>query len=178
MCTTDAIPAPRDITEDELNKLINTDDVTDYRIGMSIAELRIEYDKKGDEAKACDVAINVDFFKKIESSQLFKSFTIAVVVEGIENKFNIKTVDERIILKNRKAYGNLQVHRIEQREIRAVTEHEVKKPKIEIISSTDDVIVPDYRIFQKNDDEKNLYVQVLLKNVVKRLTLHFINKNI
>lgn len=133
---------------------------------MSIAEIRTEFDKKGEEAKACDVAINFDYFKKTESSNLFKSFTIAVVIEGVENKFNIKTTDERIVLKNKKAYGNLKVHRIEHREIKSVTEKETNKPKIEVISSSDDVVVPDYRLFQKINDEKNVYAQVLLKNVV------------
>lgn len=83
--------------------------MTDYRVGMSIAEIRSETDKKGEEAKACDVAINADFFKKVENSQLFRNFLIAVVIEGIENKFNIKTTDDRIILKNRKAFGTLHV---------------------------------------------------------------------
>lgn len=109
ICTTDAIPEPKDISEQELNDLLNSDEITDYKIGMSIAEIRSETDTKGEYAKACDVAINTNFFKKVENSQLFKSFLIAVTIEGIENKFNIKTTDERIILKNRKAYGTLQV---------------------------------------------------------------------
>lgn len=109
ICTTDAIPPPKDITEEELNEILNTDEITDFKIPMSIGEIRIETDKKGEEAKACDVAINPVFLEKIENIQLFKDFFITVAMQGILNKHGIDSTDEKVLLKNRKAFGNLQV---------------------------------------------------------------------
>lgn len=58
------------------------------------------------------------------------------------------------------------MHRVEQRQLKSA-ENVTSKPKIEIISSNDDIKVPDYRIFKKLSDNNKIYVQVLLKNVVR-----------
>lgn len=59
---------------------------------MSIGEIRSEKDRKGNEAKAIDIAINTAFFKKIETYQSFKNFFMAIVFQGLLNKYGKHSV--------------------------------------------------------------------------------------
>jgi hypothetical protein len=165
ICHTDAIPAPKDISEKELSEILESDEISEFRVPMSIGEVRTEKDKKNEEAKAADVAVHPSFFNKIEQSQLFKSFFITIVFEGLKDKYGIVCNDEKIILKNRKAFGTLQMHRIQQREVdekmksgsRSLIEEitgstgsEGAKPLIETISSNSiENRVPEYRLFRR-----------------------------
>jgi len=195
ICHTNAIPPPRDISEEELVELCSTDEPADFRIPMSIGEVRSEPDKRGSDAKAVDVAINPQFFGKVEGSSLFKNFLMAVVFEGLRNKHGLHTTDDRIMLKNRKAYGTLQLHRIQQRDVdqkmgridEASTsametltgslEVAPTKPKIETLSSVSyeehDSKLPEYRLFKKIGEPQFLVAEAKLPNVFdsKELTL-------
>lgn len=117
ICYTDAIPPPDDITERELEEILSSDAAPSFRVPMSIGDIRAEIDKKGDKAKVCDVAINPKFYQKIDEISLFKSFFMTIVFEGLKDKYGVVCVDEKIILKNRKVFGTLQSHRIQQRDI-------------------------------------------------------------
>lgn len=164
ICKTDAIPPPKDISTRELEEILNSDEPGDYKVPMSIGEIRTEKDKKGQDAKAIDIAIHPQFFQKVETTEEFKRFFMAIVFQGLENKYGLVCEDEKIILNNRKAFGTLQTHRIQQREIQQkmsdsnknslISEisgnEEPKKVVIETISSSENVYKePEYRLYKK-----------------------------
>ncbi|KAF7272714.1 hypothetical protein GWI33_014526 [Rhynchophorus ferrugineus] len=189
ICTTDAIPPPKDITESELLSVIDAEDASDFRVPMSIGEIRTE-DCKGQEAKACDVAIHPTFFKKVEQKQSFKNFFLAVVFQGLENKYGIVCEDDKRILVNKKCFGTLQMHRIQQREIaekmglakpKSTMEQLTgdkgepsKKVMIETISSEEyKTKEPEYRIYKKNQGPNCLIGEFKFPDILsgKELTL-------
>ncbi|XP_004926574.1 PIH1 domain-containing protein 1-like [Bombyx mandarina] len=133
ICQTDAIPCPRDITNDELMYILSSEDPSSYRVPMSIGEGRTEHDKSGAPATAYDVAVNPEFFKKIEKDELFQTFFLTVVFEGLQDKYQFEIDMQKFtILKNRKSIGTLQSHRIQIRDIQQ-TESKIKPPLIEEI---------------------------------------------
>ncbi|CAG9840560.1 unnamed protein product [Diabrotica balteata] len=190
ICQTDSIPPPKDITATELQEILESDEPGDYRVPMSIGEIRTESDKKGENAKVCDVAINPSFYKKVVEITTFKNFFLAIVFHGIQDKYNIQCVEEKIILKNKKCFGTLQMHRIQDREIQQkmaeANENETpifpnvgdqnlpKKNLIETLSSTENVVrEPVYRMYKKKDGQNCLYGEFKLPDVIsiKELTL-------
>ncbi|KAJ0175435.1 hypothetical protein K1T71_008594 [Dendrolimus kikuchii] len=135
ICLTDAIPCPRDITNDELMQILSSEDPSSYRVPMSIGEGRTEQDKSGAAATAYDVAIHPEFFKKIEKDELFQTFFLTVVFEGLQDKYQFELdMQKYIILKNRKSIGTLQTHRIQIRDIKT-TEDKLKPPLIQEIDN-------------------------------------------
>ncbi|XP_037921938.1 PIH1 domain-containing protein 1 isoform X2 [Hermetia illucens] len=121
ICQTDAIPSPENITEDELNKILNSDEPSSYRIPMSISEPRTTKDKSGNPADACDIAINPEFFRKCEVEIFFRDFLVAVILEGLSEKYNIQIkADNWIVLRNRKFIGQLVPHRVQNRDVKTV----------------------------------------------------------
>lgn len=190
ICQTDAIPPPKDITTAELQEILESDEPGDYRVPMSIGETRIESDKKGEKAKVCDVAINPSFFNKVTSIPEFKNFFLAIVFHGLQDKYNLDFVEEKIILQNRKAFGTLQTHRIQQREIEqkmaangsdapllgSVGDTKIgRKPMIETISSVDNVVKePDYRLYKKKDGQNCLHGEFKLPDVVNKVFFNII----
>ncbi|KAK3909102.1 PIH1 domain-containing protein 1 [Frankliniella fusca] len=114
ICHTKDIPAPEDISERRLMELWNANGETcDYRVPLSIGEGRQEPDKSGHPADVYDVAINTDFFGKVESSNMFRMFLMDVVMQGIEEKFHIELdKEDYVVMKNRKAMGNIPGHRV------------------------------------------------------------------
>lgn len=181
ICQTDAIPAPKDITESQLEEILENEDETNFKIPMSIGEVRPETDTKGEQAKACDIAINPKFFEKIQNAPLFRGFFLAVVFEGLKHKHGLHCTDERI-LKNRKTFGTLQMHRIEQREVAekmgikeggllpgiSGKKDEKSKPIIEVLPSGKnlDVKVPEYKLFRRKDDPQTLYGEFNFPDIV------------
>ncbi|CAH1154341.1 unnamed protein product [Phaedon cochleariae] len=78
VCQTDAIPPPKDISTQQLRDCLNSEDPGDYRVPMSIGEIRTEPDKKGQDSKTCDIAIHPDFFKKSNTTTNSKaSFSLS-----------------------------------------------------------------------------------------------------
>ncbi|KAL0880679.1 hypothetical protein ABMA27_001897 [Loxostege sticticalis] len=135
ICLTEAIPCPRDITNDELMQILSSEDPSSYRVPMSIGEGRTEQDKSGAPATVYDVAINPDFFKKIEKDDLFRTFFLTVVFEGLQDKYQFELdLQKYTVLKNRKSIGTLQSHRIQIRDIKQC-EDKTKPPLIEEIPS-------------------------------------------
>ncbi|XP_056642940.1 PIH1 domain-containing protein 1 [Diorhabda sublineata] len=187
ICQTESIPSPKEITSAELQEILESDEPGEYKVPMSIGELRTEKDKKGEQAKVCDIAIHPHFFKKIMEIQTFKNFFLAIVFHGLQDKYNLECVEEKIILKNRKVFGTLQTHRIQDREIREKMnetntlpilknfgEQNAKKPLIETISSVENTIkVPEYRLYKKKDGRNCLHGEFKLPDVIsaKELTL-------
>lgn len=114
LCHTKDIPPPEDIDERRLMELWNAnDDTCNYRVPLSIGERREEPDKSGQPADVYDVAVNTVFFGKVETSNIFRMFILDVVMQGLEEKFNIDLEKEDyVIMKNRKAMGTIPGHRV------------------------------------------------------------------
>lgn len=171
VCKTDAIPPPpKHMSEDELRQLLDSDEITEYKVPMSIGELRTEKDKKGEEAKVCDVAINDKFFVTVENKQIFRNFVMAIIFEAISNKHKVFTTDERILMKQRKAFGTLQVHRIQDREAAAVKmpgNDGNRVPVIEEISTkSSENEIPKCILYKRIDDANVFYAEVKLPKIV------------
>lgn len=125
---------------------------------MSIGEGRTEQDKSGCPATVYDVAINPNFLKKIQSDDLFQTFFLTIVFEGLQDKYQFEIDKQKyIIMKNRKSIGTLQSHRIQIRDVKTC-EEAMKPPLIEELSSgekvkeisstykTKDIRMIDYRL--------------------------------
>ncbi|XP_041988372.1 PIH1 domain-containing protein 1-like [Aricia agestis] len=139
VCLTEAIPCPRDISNEELMQILNSEDPSSYRVPMSIGEGRTEADKSGAPASVYDVAINPDFFSKIEKDDLFQTFFLTVVFEGLQDKYQFEIDMQKFtILKHRKSMGTLQTHRVQIRDVKQYTE--ATKPLIEEIPKTQAVV--------------------------------------
>uniref|UniRef100_A0A8D8PLA4 PIH1 domain-containing protein 1 n=1 Tax=Cacopsylla melanoneura TaxID=428564 RepID=A0A8D8PLA4_9HEMI len=171
LCHTKDIPAPRSIDEAELLKILESDQPGSYKIAMSLADAHIEADKGGNPCLVYDVAINSDFFKKVESSKLFKRFVFTVVSEGLENKykFQMDPKADLIELKNRRVMGILQYHRIEQRPINygdpvkpKLLIEELDSVKLETPRSQDNIVILRTPVTGKTD---HLRVFVHVKNI-------------
>ncbi|XP_049538603.1 PIH1 domain-containing protein 1 [Anopheles darlingi] len=123
VCQTDGIPAPRDVTEDELIAMLNDGEPNRYRIPMSITIPREIVDKSNQACVVCDIAINDAFFKRIEPGGLMREFLINVLFDGIEGKHSIVLDDTNFrILKNKKFMDRLIPHNIQNRDVRQVLE--------------------------------------------------------
>lgn len=127
ICQTDDILAPKDLNEDELMEILNSDEPNAFKIPMSISEPYSTKDKSGQEATSCDIAINTQFFSKIRDSTLFSNFLTALVFEAIDNKYQVKCEEDNwTILKNLKCMSNgksLKSHRIEDRDNEQVKQY-------------------------------------------------------
>lgn len=123
ICTSDGIPAPEDISADQLTEILSSETPSNYKIPMSITELRLIPDKSGKDAVACDVAVHPNFFRKLEALRVFREFLITIVFEALDTKYNVQVNrDTWIVLKNRKCMGSLVKHRVQNRDVQKVVE--------------------------------------------------------
>uniref|UniRef100_A0A1B0B155 PIH1 domain-containing protein 1 n=1 Tax=Glossina palpalis gambiensis TaxID=67801 RepID=A0A1B0B155_9MUSC len=113
VCQTEEIPAPEDLTEAQLAAILNSDQPSSFRVLMSIAEPRTTKDKSNNTVDAVDIALNPNFFAKIEKSLIFRDFFLALIAEALNEKYNVQIrIDKVIVLNNRKFIGTLVTHRI------------------------------------------------------------------
>ncbi|XP_054003186.1 PIH1 domain-containing protein 1-like [Hylaeus anthracinus] len=174
ICTSDKIPAPEDISDEKLVELL-LEENPNYFVPLSIGSERIEVDRGGSPCTIYDVAYNTTYFKKCENRKNFLLFTIQVTISAVSDKFN-KTlnVENYVILKNRKAMGKIQQHRIENREPRMHSQ--VKKPLItEIESPIKNIHKEENKVIQSENvsiEPKLNYV--LLKQPLKGPATHLI----
>lgn len=123
ICISDGIPAPEDISAELLTEILSSETPSNYKIPMSITELRLTPDKSGKDAVVCDVAVHPQFFRKIEALVIFRDFLITIIFEALDAKYNIQiNRDTWIILKNRKCMGTLVKHRVQNRDVQKVYE--------------------------------------------------------
>ncbi|XP_037958184.1 PIH1 domain-containing protein 1 isoform X2 [Teleopsis dalmanni] len=152
VCHTSEIPAPKNISENELGTLLTSFDSNSYRIPMSIAEVRHTLDKSKNTCEVCDIAINDKFFEKCLKLDSFKGFFLAVIFEAISEKFNIQLNGEAaIILRHRKVMGTLVSHRIRSAEEKAKLVKEINEVyrNFEIgqrMSGGQDIFEPVYKL--------------------------------
>jgi len=146
ICQTEVIPPPADISNSELTDILESDEPSSFRIPMSLGEGHDEADKSGHQCTAYDVAINTTFFSKVESNLLFQTFLITLAMEGLEDKYSME-LDKNgwNVLKNRKCFGSIKFHRIEQRVLSeaapnpSTTEKATKKALIEEVDKGEKV---------------------------------------
>lgn len=134
VCHTREIPAPREITDEELIEVLESENPSSYRMPMSISDPHTETDKSGNLTLVYDVAVNSSLIHKIENNKLFQVFFMTILLEALQEKYNIKvnmtSQNPYIILKNRKVLGTLRSHRIQQRNVSSAP-----SPLIEEVSS-------------------------------------------
>lgn len=165
ICMADNVPAPRDLSDEELVKVLESEDPSGYRVPMSIGEPHAEIDKSGVGCTAYDVVVSPVFMEKMKSSELFKTFFLTVMLEGIENKYETELSREWVILKNRRFVGRLQEQNVRTQSKPVIMEMDSphssssietgaqKKLIQEMSSSQEDIRArgkePDYRIVQE-----------------------------
>ncbi|XP_076064722.1 PIH1 domain-containing protein 1-like isoform X2 [Oratosquilla oratoria] len=108
VCTSEAIPAPEDITDDELVAILDSDETSDFKVPMSIGQPHPEKDKGGKECTAFDVVINPAFLDKMADNPLFHNFFMVATFEGLDEKYNLE-LDKNglVVLKNKKYHGTM-----------------------------------------------------------------------
>lgn len=107
VCHVENVPAPKEMTDEELLKLLDSEDPFGYRIPMSLGEPHAELDKSGAGCTAYDVVVNSTFLEKMQKSEVFRAFFLSVTLEGIEDKYNQTLNRDWILLKNRTFVGTL-----------------------------------------------------------------------
>lgn len=112
ICTADHIPSPKDITDNELIELIESEDPSRFRVPLSLGEPHVEVDKSGKGCTAYDIVISSSFCEKIKSNNMFMGFFMSVIMEGMDNKYEVKLSREWITLKNKKCMGTIQTQHI------------------------------------------------------------------
>ncbi|XP_068717658.1 PIH1 domain-containing protein 1-like isoform X2 [Montipora capricornis] len=178
ICTSEKIPAPREINDTELVNILESVDATQYRVPMSLGEAHVELDNKGQGCTAYDVAINPIFYDKMQNSELFHSFFLTIVFEGLETKYNIELERKWTVLKNRKCMGSLHPHCIRSKSKPVIMEMDnnpdlpivkapSKAPKIEEVNSLSKGSIPKYKIIQEPPQGRPefLVIEILLPEI-------------
>lgn len=115
ICHSPSIPPPADVTEDELLQMLE-EDQAGFRIPMSLGEPHAELDAKGQGCTAYDIAVNSDFYRRMQNSDFFREFVITIAREGLEDKYNLQLSPEWRILKNRPFMGSISEQNIRSRQ--------------------------------------------------------------
>lgn len=143
ICTSEYIPTAPDITNDELMYILSSDDPSSFRVPMSIGEGRTEQDKSGAPATVYDVAVHPNMFEKYEKGDLFQTFFLSVVFEGLQDKYQMELETTRISkLKHRKSIGTIRPQRVQIRDIKQCEEiikpliEELEEPKPKFVESS------------------------------------------
>nr|XP_020756118.1 PIH1 domain-containing protein 1-like [Odocoileus virginianus texanus] len=89
ICHSPSIPPPADLTEDELLQMLE-EDQAGFRIPMSLGEPHAEMDAKGQGCTAYDVAVNSDFFRRMQNSDFLRELVITIAREGLEDKYGLQ----------------------------------------------------------------------------------------
>ncbi|XP_017115617.1 PIH1 domain-containing protein 1 isoform X3 [Drosophila elegans] len=118
VCQAPEVPAPQDVTEEELIAILESTTPGSYRVPMSISEPRHTKDRSDKTVDVCDIAINPKFLVKIQKSQLFNNFFLQIVAEAMSEKYNVQlNMEKTIILNNRKFIGTLVSHRVRNEDV-------------------------------------------------------------
>jgi hypothetical protein len=111
ICHSPSIPPPADVTEDELLQMLE-EDQTGFRIPMSLGEPHAELDAKGQGCTAYDVAVNSDFYRRMQNSDFLRELVITIAREGLEDKYSLQLNSEWRMLKNRPFLGSISQQNI------------------------------------------------------------------
>lgn len=151
ICKSNQIPAPPDLTEQELVSILESDDPSGYRVPMSLGEPHVEVDNSGSGCTAYDIVINSAFFEKMKDNELFREFFITVAMEGLENKYEQELSREWRMLKNRKFMGSIFDQNIRTKSKPMIQEMDTGPPELtpskSLISEVESSqVTPDYTI--------------------------------
>lgn len=110
--------------------ILNSDDPSSFRVPMSIGDGHVEQDKSGAPTTVYDVAIHPKMFEKFEKGELFQTFLLSVVFEGLQDKHQIE-LDRAMTttLKHRKSIGTIRPQNVQIRDIKQC--EEIIRPLIE-----------------------------------------------
>lgn len=170
ICHTSEIPAPKDITETELHKLLETQNATGFKVPLSVTKPRESKDKSGNKAEVSDIAVNTDFYaKKIKRGDgLFYHFLITLVFESLEQKYKIELDTSNFIqLKNRACMDQLVEHQIYNRDVKTVEKYHEDADKPEILGADDEDNITISTSEQKKNPGKILIEEISAKNELK-----------
>ncbi|KQS70507.1 PIH1 domain-containing protein 1 isoform X2 [Drosophila erecta] len=121
VCQAPEVPAPQDVTEEELIGILESTTPGSFRVPMSISEPRLTKDRSGKTVDVCDIAVNPKFLVKIQKSQLFQNFFMQIVAEAMSEKYNVQlNLEKTLILNNRKFIGTLVTHRVRNDDVKRV----------------------------------------------------------
>ncbi|XP_039496092.1 PIH1 domain-containing protein 1 isoform X2 [Drosophila santomea] len=119
VCQAQEVPAPQDVTEEELIGILESTTPGSFRVPMSISEPRHTKDRSDKTVDVCDIAVNPKFLVKIQKSQLFNNFFLQIVAEAMSEKYNVQlNMEKTIILNNRKFIGTLVTHRVRNDDVK------------------------------------------------------------
>ncbi|XP_022233639.2 PIH1 domain-containing protein 1-like [Drosophila obscura] len=121
VCQAPEVPAPEDVTEEELIAILESPTPGSFRVPMSISDPRQTKDRSNKTVDVCDIAINPQFLVKLQKSQLFKNFFQQLAAEALSEKYNVQiSMEKTIILNNRKFMGTLVSHRVRNADVKHV----------------------------------------------------------
>jgi len=133
LCCSEELPVPADVTDEKLLEILESDDPTEFRIPLSLGEPHMEKDKSGKACTVYDVMVNPSLFAKVEKSELYRTFLVTVMMEGLEDKYSIGlNKQEWIVLKNKKYLGTLKETNIRVPQKPLITELEKGDAPIDV----------------------------------------------
>ncbi|XP_077475034.1 PIH1 domain-containing protein 1 [Stigmatopora argus] len=167
ICQSNLLPAPPELSREDLLDLLQSEDPSGYRVPMSLGEPHTEVDNNSQGCTAYDVVINQDFFQKCQKEPLFQQFVIMVSLEGLENKYNIELSREWKVLKNRKFLGS-----VNQQNIRTKSKPVIQELQPQEIS-TSEAKRPEFTLFVEPPSglAEHLIAEIKLPGVVSSRAL-------
>lgn len=174
VCSSKELPPPKDISETELISLLESEDPGLYKIPMSLGNPHPVQDKGGKPSTAFDVVINTEFYDKVQSSLMFKTFMITVSMDGLEDKHKINLDrNDWTVLKNKKYFGEMAEVTIKQKGAPLITElSHVQKPERKFteantVATKTKLQVPKFTLYKgfSETHEKSLFAEIHLPNV-------------
>ncbi|XP_055469455.1 PIH1 domain-containing protein 1 [Psammomys obesus] len=111
ICHSPSIPPPVDMTEDELLQMLE-EDQAGFRIPMSLGEPHAELDAKGQGCTAYDVAVNSNFYLRMQNSDFLRELVVTIAREGLEDKYGLQLNPEWRMLKYRPFLGSISQQNI------------------------------------------------------------------
>ncbi|XP_041510528.1 PIH1 domain-containing protein 1 isoform X1 [Microtus oregoni] len=111
ICHSPSIPPPVDVTEDELLQMLE-EDQAGFRIPMSLGEPHAELDAKGQGCTAYDVAVNSNFYLRMQNSDFLRELVVTIAREGLEDKYGLQLNPEWRMLKYRSFLGSISQQNI------------------------------------------------------------------
>ncbi|XP_052618175.1 PIH1 domain-containing protein 1 [Peromyscus californicus insignis] len=115
ICHSPSIPPPVDVTEDELLQMLE-EGQAGFRIPMSLGEPHAELDAKGQGCTAYDVAVNSNFYLRMQNSDFLRELVVTIAREGLEDKYGLQLNPEWRVLKYRPFLGSISQQNIRSRQ--------------------------------------------------------------
>lgn len=127
VCHSDELPAPPEVSDEALLKIIEAEDPSKFSIPLSLGEPHAEMDHGGKGCTAYDVIVNSKFLELTENRPVLKNFLLTVILEGLEQKFNMLLSRDCKILKNKKFMGLAEEQNVRRKSKPSIVECEKSK---------------------------------------------------